>query len=112
VIALSAACTGYTVLLQLTTELEAWRAMRGTAESDSLLSIELSDTTTTAEQQLQQREADGTSIPKTGLDAPKHGKEDEKNDPHVGGNTWAGGTGGSGEPPVLLCLKPLDLIDR
>ena len=26
--------------------------------------------------------------------APKHGKEDEKNDPHVGGNTWAGGTGG------------------
>lgn len=25
---------------------------------------------------------------------PKHGKEDEKNDPHVGGNTWAGGTGG------------------
>lgn len=26
---------------------------------------------------------------------PKHGKEDAKNDPHVGGNTWAGGTGGS-----------------
>lgn len=25
---------------------------------------------------------------------PKHGKEDPKNDPHVGGNTWAGGTGG------------------
>lgn len=25
---------------------------------------------------------------------PKHGKEDEKNEPHVGGNTWAGGTGG------------------
>uniref|UniRef100_A0AAR5PQP5 von Willebrand factor A domain-containing protein 8 n=2 Tax=Dendroctonus ponderosae TaxID=77166 RepID=A0AAR5PQP5_DENPD len=32
----------------------------------------------------------------SGLDvsAPKHGKEDPKNDPHVGGNTWAGGTGG------------------
>ncbi|PSN51375.1 von Willebrand factor A domain-containing protein 8, partial [Blattella germanica] len=26
--------------------------------------------------------------------APKHGKVDEKGDPHVGGNTWAGGTGG------------------
>ena len=25
---------------------------------------------------------------------PKHGKEDPNNDPHVGGNTWAGGTGG------------------
>lgn len=35
------------------------------------------------------------SVPKTGLDAPKHGKEDPDNTPHVGGNTWAGGTGGS-----------------
>jgi hypothetical protein len=25
---------------------------------------------------------------------PKHGKEDPDNTPHVGGNTWAGGTGG------------------
>jgi hypothetical protein len=32
----------------------------------------------------------------SGLDvsAPKHGKEDPNNDPHVGVNTWAGGTGG------------------
>nr|CAI5818605.1 unnamed protein product [Callosobruchus analis] len=32
----------------------------------------------------------------SGLDTkgPKHGKEDPKNEPHVGGNTWAGGTGG------------------
>ncbi|KAG7197989.1 hypothetical protein KM043_016215 [Ampulex compressa] len=32
----------------------------------------------------------------SGLDVsgPKHGKVDENNDPHVGGNTWAGGTGG------------------
>ena len=31
----------------------------------------------------------------SGLDvtAPKHGKIDAKNDPHVGGNQWAGGTG-------------------
>lgn len=28
------------------------------------------------------------------VSSPKHGKEDPKNDPHVGGNTWAGGTGG------------------
>ena len=28
------------------------------------------------------------------LDTPKHGKIDPSNDPHVGGNTWAGGTGG------------------
>ncbi|XP_075230942.1 von Willebrand factor A domain-containing protein c12.2 [Lycorma delicatula] len=32
----------------------------------------------------------------SGLDvsSPKHGKVDPKGDPHVGGNTWAGGTGG------------------
>uniref|UniRef100_A0A182RBI3 von Willebrand factor A domain-containing protein 8 n=1 Tax=Anopheles funestus TaxID=62324 RepID=A0A182RBI3_ANOFN len=28
------------------------------------------------------------------VSAPKHGKVDPNNDPHVGGNTWAGGTGG------------------
>eukprot|EP00045_Choanoeca_perplexa_P012171 m.131630 g.131630 ORF g.131630 m.131630 type:complete len:1706 (-) comp15913_c0_seq3:46-5163(-) len=27
-------------------------------------------------------------------DTPKHGKVDPDNNPHVGGNTWAGGTGG------------------
>ncbi|KAL6064918.1 von Willebrand factor A domain-containing protein 8 [Balamuthia mandrillaris] len=27
--------------------------------------------------------------------APKHGKHDPTNSPHVGGNTWAGGTGGA-----------------
>ncbi|CAG9859748.1 unnamed protein product [Phyllotreta striolata] len=33
---------------------------------------------------------------KSGLDVkgPKHGKDDPNNEPHVGGNTWAGGTGG------------------
>ncbi|XP_028405498.1 LOW QUALITY PROTEIN: von Willebrand factor A domain-containing protein 8-like [Dendronephthya gigantea] len=32
----------------------------------------------------------------SGLDVtqPKHGKVDPNNEPHVGGNTWAGGTGG------------------
>lgn len=28
------------------------------------------------------------------VNSPKHGKVDPKNEPHVGGNTWAGGTGG------------------
>ena len=27
------------------------------------------------------------------VSSPKHGKEDPDNMPHVGGNTWAGGTG-------------------
>jgi len=36
----------------------------------------------------------GVSTPKTRSGAPKHGKEDPNNDPHVGGNTWAGGSGG------------------
>eukprot|EP01034_Spumella_vulgaris_P025897 gene25897-32404_t len=43
-----------------------------------------------------QSEADRQgAIPKTGTDTPKHGKVDPDNTPHVGGNTWAGGTGGS-----------------
>ncbi|XP_030379165.1 von Willebrand factor A domain-containing protein 8 [Scaptodrosophila lebanonensis] len=29
-----------------------------------------------------------------GVSGPKYGKTDPKNDPHVGGNTWAGGSGG------------------
>jgi len=41
------------------------------------------------------RGEEGTSKPRFGVDTPKHGKEDKNNDPHVGGNTWAGGTGGS-----------------
>lgn len=28
------------------------------------------------------------------VSGPKHGQIDKKNDPHVGGNTWAGGSGG------------------
>ncbi|KAI9224602.1 AAA domain-containing protein [Blastocladiella britannica] len=44
-------------------------------------------------QQRKRLEIKKTSGP-TSLSAPKHGKVDAKNDPHVGGNTWAGGTGG------------------
>lgn len=43
-----------------------------------------------------QREIQLTVESKSGksVSSPKHGKEDPKNEPHVGGNTWAGGTGG------------------
>eukprot|EP00529_Nitzschia_sp_RCC80_P007784 CAMPEP_0113506290 /NCGR_PEP_ID=MMETSP0014_2-20120614/35823_1 /TAXON_ID=2857 /ORGANISM="Nitzschia sp." /LENGTH=1267 /DNA_ID=CAMNT_0000401763 /DNA_START=433 /DNA_END=4237 /DNA_ORIENTATION=+ /assembly_acc=CAM_ASM_000159 len=37
----------------------------------------------------------GVSTPRTRSSSPKHGKVDENNDPHVEGNTWAGGSGGS-----------------
>ena len=37
----------------------------------------------------------GISTPRTRVSSPKHGKVDPDNLPHVGGNTWAGGTGGS-----------------
>lgn len=36
----------------------------------------------------------GISTPKTRASEPKHGKIDPDNTPHVGDNTWAGGTGG------------------
>ena len=38
---------------------------------------------------------DGTSSSPPPLSSPKEGKWDDNNDPHVGGNQWAGGTGGS-----------------
>ena len=41
------------------------------------------------------RGLDKEGNPHTGLNEPKHGKEDPKNEIHVGGNSWAGGTGGS-----------------
>jgi MoxR-like ATPase len=40
-------------------------------------------------------QAGGISTPKTRSHLPKYGKVDPDNTPHVGGNTWAGGTGGS-----------------
>jgi len=43
----------------------------------------------------QQRDAEGTSSSPPPLSMPKVGKWDENNEAHVGGNQWAGGTGGS-----------------
>ena len=41
------------------------------------------------------RSTEGTSSRPPPLSGPKLGKWDENNDPHVGGNQWQGGTGGS-----------------
>jgi von Willebrand factor A domain-containing protein 8 len=64
--------------------MRSWKQMMGV--------IEKRDTSTQFDKQ---REGEGESKPRFGVNEPKHGKEDEKNEPHVGGNTWAGGTGGS-----------------
>lgn len=37
-------------------------------------------------------------------DGPKQGKIDPKNAPHHGGNTWAGGTGGSNTAGMQLII--------
>lgn len=66
-------------------EMNLWKQMFGLDGQDS----------DKLELKLDGRAAGGESVPKTGLDQPKYGKDDPKNDPHVGGNTWAGGTGGS-----------------
>ena len=58
---------------------EAWAKRRGRGTKSNKLKYDLGP--------------NRTSVPRTGVSAPKHGKEDNK--PHVGGNTWAGGTGGS-----------------
>ncbi|KAL3861823.1 hypothetical protein ACJMK2_007838 [Sinanodonta woodiana] len=65
-----------TSLLHLEQSLQEWRNMIGWEDSKPI-------------QITQERESDRKA------DGPKHGKVDEDNQPHVGGNTWAGGTGGS-----------------
>ena len=44
---------------------------------------------------VKQRSMMNKSDPRTDIGSPKHGKVDPNNKPHVGGNTWAGGSGGS-----------------
>jgi von Willebrand factor A domain-containing protein 8 len=63
-------------------EYEPWRKAVSQASENSNLRIEYD------------RKAEGASIPPP-LSSPKSGKWDVNNDPHVGGNQWAGGTGGS-----------------
>nr|XP_039272426.1 von Willebrand factor A domain-containing protein 8-like isoform X1 [Styela clava] len=65
-----------TELMALSDSLAEWIAMIGADADNSHMQI--------------------TSERESGKDvtAPKHGKVDSKNEPHVGGNMWAGGTGG------------------
>ena len=77
----------------LGSELDAWKKMfggKGFGQAEGQGEARLGSV-----DRITFRDKDGKSVPKTGLDRPKEGKHDEKNDPHVGGNTWAGGTGGS-----------------
>lgn len=66
---------------------EAWKLFRGKLDDETIRDRVFQD--------YKARPEGSPSTPRTGLNAPKHGKEDAKNEPHVGGNTWAGGTGGS-----------------
>ncbi|RLN95927.1 hypothetical protein BBJ28_00014037, partial [Nothophytophthora sp. Chile5] len=70
-------------------ESELWKQMFGREDAEG------GADSTLLELRVDGARVGGPSTPKTGLDAPKYGKEDPNNDPHVGGNTWAGGTGGS-----------------
>lgn len=84
----------------LTANMASWQQMMGLSSSEN-----------TNGKLSEQRDSEGKSKPRFGVDKPKHGKEDEKNEPHVGGNTWAGGTGGSdtaglgGRGGELVCLR-------
>jgi hypothetical protein len=66
------------------TDLNAWRRMFGMSDDDDL-NVRFGDGP--------EGEASPESDPRTGLNEPKEGKHDDKE--HHGGNTWAGGTGGS-----------------
>lgn len=54
----------------------------------------LSESTSTTRREMT-RTVGSVSTPKTRSSSPNHGRVDPDNTPHVGGNTWAGGTGGS-----------------
>jgi len=54
----------------------------------------------------------GISTPKTRASSPKHGKTDPNNAPHVGGNTWAGGTGGSDTAGKLSSILSFRLSEN
>lgn len=73
---------------RLQEELELWKKMVGFESFQKRRNLKLNLTSS---------EKDGESLKTTApkLDAAKHGKEDPLNEPHVGGSSWAGGTGGS-----------------
>ena len=44
------------------------------------------------------------------LDSPKHGKIDPNNDPHIGGNQWAGGVGG--RDTAGTCIEMFKVVNK
>lgn len=70
----------------LNSSLDVWRAMIGANES-------MGQTLSLSVENVEGRK-EFERFSGLGNKAPKHGKEDPDNDPHVGGNQWAGGTGG------------------
>ncbi|TMW60750.1 hypothetical protein Poli38472_000792 [Pythium oligandrum] len=66
-------------------EMALWKQMFGVVDGRGHLDLKINGSSAHGRE----------SVPRTGLDKPKYGKDDPNNDPHVGGNTWAGGTGGS-----------------
>lgn len=91
------------VTLQEEGEIRFWQLDQAVIENEVKLWKQMfgvDDLAQDRKKKLLQLKLDGEAIqnestPKTGLDKPKYGKEDPKNEPHIGGNTWAGGTGGS-----------------
>eukprot|EP00041_Stephanoeca_diplocostata_P021699 m.509785 g.509785 ORF g.509785 m.509785 type:complete len:1988 (-) comp21889_c0_seq22:1623-7586(-) len=74
----------------LQTSMQTWRQMIGTG----VLGASAQGSRLSAEYKNIQGRKEFERYSGLGNTAPKHGKEDPKNEPHVGGNTWAGGTGG------------------
>lgn len=79
-----------TDLQALTQRLSTWKEMVGMDIPEERLQKNVDDSLKHGN-----RTTEGVGKPRFGVDAPKHGKIDPENNPHVGGNTWAGGTGGS-----------------
>lgn len=82
----------------LTRELAQWMEMHG-LPANAVSAERVTISSGAAGQDLLQLHvqggAGGLSENPPKVESPKHGKEDPENTPHVGGNTWAGGTGGS-----------------
>lgn len=83
---------------QLQTSFESWKSLIWGQEASSSTASSTIQSARMKERYGSNSEEEGqspSSIPKTGTSGPKIGRHDPDNTPHVGGNTWAGGTGGS-----------------
>ncbi|GBG26940.1 von Willebrand factor A domain-containing protein 8 [Hondaea fermentalgiana] len=80
----------------MTRDLAQWMEMHGLpSNATSATAVSIDNTGGGLLELSVQGGAGGLSANPPKVESPKHGKEDPENTPHVGGNTWAGGTGGS-----------------